>query len=305
VPAQIYRRLILTSVAVAALAGCGGGGSKSDEQPSIDAPFAYDASKPLELHTGQTTRVGGVEIRDITFKGSAGETVPAYLVVPPGRGPHPAVIYAHGSSGSRRDLLPSAVGVARRGAVTIALDMNYSSTRGRSSPVPKGIDGVKTATSNEIESVVEVRRAVDLLRSLPYVDKTRLGFVGWSAGARTGAILAGVEHRIKAFDLLAGGAAPVSFYLQRAPKDLRAELEAELIKTDPLRYVEHAAPSALLFQDGRHDEIVPRGALVRLAGAGSEPKELRFYDSGHVPATAAWNYSAKWLSRHLGLTSKA
>jgi len=305
VRSQIYRCLIIALAALAALTACGGGGSKSDKQSSLDAPFAYDASKALELHTGQTTRISGVEVRDISFKGSAGETVPAYLVLPPGQGPHPAVIYAHGSSGSRRDLLPSAVGVAKRGAVTIALDMNYSSTRGGSSPVPQGIDGVKTATSNEIESVVEVRRAVDLLRSLPYVDKTQLGFVGWSAGARTGAILAGVEHRIKALDLLAGGAAPVSFYLQRAPKDIRGALEAELIKTDPLRYVGHAAPSALLFQDGRHDEVVPRGALVRLAGAGSEPKELRFYDSGHVPATAAWNYSAKWLSQHLGLRSKA
>ena len=161
---------------------------------------------------------------------------------------------------------------------------------------------MKTATKNEIESVVEVRRAVDLLRSLPYVDKTRLGFVGWSSGARTGAVLAGVEHRIKAFDLLAGGAAPVSFYLQRAPKDIRGELEGQLIKTDPLRYISHAAPSALFFQDGRNDDVVPRGALVRLAGAGSEPKELRFYDSKHVPNSKAWADSRRWLDDHLGLT---
>jgi fermentation-respiration switch protein FrsA (DUF1100 family) len=125
--------------------------------------------------------------------------------------------------------------------------------------------------------------------------------VGWSAGARTGAILAGVEHRIKAYDLLAGGAAPVSFYLQRAPKAMRGDLKGLLTKTDPLRYVPHAAPSALLFQDGRHDEVVPHGALVKLAGAASDPKELRWYDSGHVPSTNAWKYSAQWLSRRLGL----
>jgi dienelactone hydrolase len=294
-------RLLILLASGVALAGCGGGGSK---QSGIDAPFAYDASKPLDLSTAQKTREGNVELRDISFKGAADEAVPAYLIVPPGKGRHPAVIYAHGSSGSRRDLVASAVGLGERGAVTISLEMNYSAERGSSS-LPKGIEGVRTATDNQIESVVEVRRAVDLLRSLPYVDKDRIGYVGWSAGARTGAILAGVDHRIRAFDLLAGGAAPVSTYLAQSPKDIRGELKDLLTKTDPLRYVPHAAPSALLFQDGRRDEVVPRSALTGLARAGSKPKELRWYDSGHVPSTKAWTYSAQWLSRHLGLTSKS
>jgi len=301
-PIETYRRLALLLVAAAALAGCGG--SEASKSSSLDAPFAYDASKPLDVRTSQKSREGGVELRDISFKAAGGGTVPAYLIVPRGRGRHPAVIYAHGSGGNRRDLLPSAVALAQRGAVAIALEMNYSATRGTAS-LPKGIQGVETATNNEIESVVEVRRAVDLLRSLPYVDKDRIGYVGWSAGARTGAILAGVDHRIRAFDLLAGGAAPVSTYLANSPKEMRGELKGLLGKTDPLRYVPHAAPSALLFQDGRRDEIVPRSALARLARAGSKPKEVRWYDSGHVPSDTAWTYSFQWLSRRLGLTHKA
>ncbi len=282
--------------AAGALAGCGGGGSSHQSS----APFAYDASKSLDLRINQTSRVSGVEVRDVSFKGAGGETVPAYLIVPPGKGRHPAAIYAHGSSGSRRDLLPSAVALAKQGAVAIALEMNYSATRGTST-LPKGIQGVETATDNEIESVVELRRAVDLLRSLPYVDKNRIGFVGWSVGARTGAILAGVDHRIRAFDLLSGGAVPVSAYLDNAPTDMRAELKDLLGKTDPLRYAAHAAPSTLLFQDGRHDEVVPRNALAGLARAGSKPKEVRWYDSGHVPNKKAWAYSLRWLADHLGL----
>ncbi len=303
-PYQIYRRLTFLLAAAAVLTGCGGGGSGRTQPTSLDAPFAYDASKPLDVRTKQKTRQGKLEVRDITFKSAGGETVPAYLIVPPGKGTHPGVIYAHGSGGSRRDLAPSAVALAQHGAVTIALDMNYSATRGATA-LPKGIQGVETAANNDVESVVEVRRAVDLLRSLPYVDKDRLGYVGWSAGARTGAIVAGIDHRIRAFDLLSGGAAPVGFYLVRAPKNMREKLKGLLTKTDPLRYAPHAAPSVLLFQDGRHDEIVPRGALVKLAGAGSSPKELRWYDSGHVPNATAWAYSNKWLSRHLGLTRKA
>jgi dienelactone hydrolase len=296
--------LIVMLVAVATLTGCGGGGSKSDKQTSLDAPFAYDSSKPLQVRTKQTTRERGLELRDISFKGAGGETVPAYLVLPRGKGRHPAAIYVHGSGGSRRDLLISAVGLAERGGVALALDMNYSAARAPRSP-PEGVDALEAATNNQIVSVVEVRRAVDVLRSLSFVDGDRIGYVGWSAGARIGAIVAGVDHRIEAFDLLSGGALPVSVYLADQPKDLRPKLEGFLTKTDPLRYAPHAAPSALLFQDGRKDEVVPRKALTGLARAGSKPKEVRWYDSGHVPSDKAWAYSLRWLSKNLDLTGKA
>jgi dienelactone hydrolase len=298
VPKQIYRRLALVLAAAGALTACSGG---ANSHSSSGATFAYDASTPLDLSTKRTSREAGVAIRDVSFKGAAGETIPAYLVVPRGKGRHPAVIYAHGSGGSRRDLLPSAVGLAERGAVALALDMRYSAARSRQS-LPQGIDGVRVATDNEMESVVEVRRAVDLLQSLPYVDKNKIGYVGWSAGARTGAIVAGVEHRIGFYDLLAGGALPVSSYAATAPKDNRAEVEDLLRKTDPLRFVALAAPSSLLFQDGRHDEVVPRKALVGLERSASKPKELRWYDSGHVPSQSAWKDSLTWLSERLGLT---
>ena len=295
---QIYPRLALILVAAGALTACGGGG---DSHSSSGATFAYDATRPLDLRVNRTSNEAGVDIRDVSFKGASGETIPAYLVVPRGKGRHPAVIYAHGSGGSRRDLLPSAVGVAERGAVALALDMRYSAARSRQA-LPQGIDGVKVATDNEIESVVEVRRAVDMLRSLPYVDKNKIGYVGWSAGARTGAITAGVEHRIRFYDLLAGGALPVSNYVAESPKESRAEVQDLLGKTDPLQFVARAAPSSLLFQDGRHDEVVPRKALVGLERSASRPKQLRWYDSGHVPSQSAWKDSLRWLSQHLGLT---
>jgi hypothetical protein len=111
-----------------------------------------------------------------------------------------------------------------------------------------------------------------------------------------------VEHRIKAFDLIAGGAAPVSEYVQYAPTDLQDELRALLEKTDPLHFVALAKPSELLFQDGREDRVVPEAALKELAAAGSEPKEVRWYDAGHVPTSKMWAESRSWLSDHLGLT---
>ena len=85
----MYLWSIIALAAVGALTGCGGGGSHSSGPTSLDAPFAYDASNALGLQTAQTTPVGGVEVRDVSFKGAAGETVPAYLIVPPGKGLSP------------------------------------------------------------------------------------------------------------------------------------------------------------------------------------------------------------------------
>jgi dienelactone hydrolase len=304
VPEQIYLRLMIVLATALALTACSSGGSKAKKPSSLEAPYAYDQSQPLDLSTKKTLRQGGVELRDVSFKGPHGEGVPAYLAVPTGKGPHPAVIYAHGSSGDRRDLLLYGILLAQKGGVAMALEMNYSAARTTTQP-PKGIRGAEAVARNQIEAVVEVRRAVDVLRSLDFVDKDRIGYVGWSAGARTGAILAGVDHRIRAFDLLAGGALPIGASLVGAPANVRPRLTVVLRKTDPLRYVAHAAPSALLFQDGRKDELVPQNALTGLAQAGSKPKELRWYDSGHVPNAAAWDYSFTWLSKQLGLTNTA
>ena len=52
------------------------------------------------------------------------------------------------------------------------------------------------------------------------------------------------------------------------------------------------------------DEVVPEAALRELAEAGSEPKEVRWYDAGHVPSEKMWADSRSWLSDHLGLTER-
>jgi poly(3-hydroxybutyrate) depolymerase len=292
---ETYRRTVLLLLAATLLAGCG-----SDEKSGLAEPFAYD-SKPLALESAKTTLgSNGVEVRDISFAGPSKTRLDAYLAIPSSSGKHPAVVYAHGAGGDRLELLSEATEMARTGAVTLTLEMIYAPSRAK--PLPPGMAGARENSRLEVEAVREVARAVDLLRSLPSVDGDRIGYVGWSAGARMGAIVSGVDHRIVAFDLIAGGGAPVSEYVRLAPADLRAELRAILDRTDSLRFVHDAAPSALLFQDGRRDEIVPETALRTLANAGSEPKEIRWYDSGHVPSAKAWSDSRTWLGDHLGLT---
>jgi dienelactone hydrolase len=293
---QIYRCAGLFLL-VALVAGCGGG-----EKSSVPSQFSYDDSKPLEPQIRPSSfSTNEVRVDDVSFSGPGDTFLNAYLLTPSGsEDRHPAVIYAHGAGGDRQELLDEALQMANKGAVTLALDMIYSTERAK--PLPEGIAGARENGRLEEECVQEIRRAVDLLQSLDSVDEDEIGYVGWSQGARMGALTSGVEHRIKAFDLIAGGAAPVSEYVKYAPPDLQDELRAVLEKTDPLHFVALAEPSELLFQDGREDEVVPEAALKELADAGSEPKEVRWYDAGHVPSPKMWAESRSWLSEHLGLT---
>ena len=292
---QIYRCAGLLLL-VALVAACGG------EKSDTPSQFSYDDSRALDVQDKPTSfSTDDVRVDDISFTGPGNTPLNAYVLMPSrSTGRHPAVIYAHGAGGDRQELLDEALKMAQKGAVTLTLDMIYSPSRQK--PLPEGIAGARANSKLEQEAVKEVRRAVDYLQSRDDVDDDKIGYVGWSAGARMGALISGVEHRIKAFDLIAGGAAPVSAYVQNAPVDLQDELRTILESTDPIHFVALAKPSELLFQDGKQDEIVPEEALKQLAGAGSEPKEVRWYDSGHVPNTNMWEDSRSWLAERLEIS---
>ena len=147
--------------------------------------------------------------------------------------------------------------------------------------------------------MVDLRRAVDVLRSRPEVDPARLGYLGFSAGARSGAILSGVEPRIGSFVLISGGADPVSAYVRGAGPALREQIVPLLRQVDPLRWIGKARPGTIFFQDGKRDEIVPRNALVALIRAAPKPQRVRWYDTGHSPNGREQTDAVAWLSGRL------
>jgi predicted esterase len=283
--------LLLTLVALL-LAGCGGSESESQRDP-----FTYDASVPLRAaDDGRVNRDYPVAVRDVSFAVPGGRAQ-ALLAVPPGGRRLPAVVYLHGSGGDRSDLIVPATWLAARGAVTLALTAPSASVDGTRAV---GLEGLRRDRDLAVADVVAVRRALDLLAARPDVDADRLGFVGYSAGARAGAILAGVEPRLDALVLMSAGASPVSEYVEAGPDGLEDEIEALLTEIDPLRYVAREGGRRLLLQDGRRDEVVPREALEELADAASGA-EVRWYDAGHALNDAAYREQLDWLTRELAI----
>jgi dienelactone hydrolase len=208
-------------------------------------------------------------------------------------------VYVHGSGGDRVDLLGPATWLAARGAVALAITApsSVATTPGDLGPLPE----LRRQRELTVRDVVAVRRAVDLLSTLPGVERGRFGFVGWSAGARTGALLAGVERRIDAFVLMSGGATPVSAYAARAPSELRGDVSRILGQIDPIRLLRRARPESLLLQNGRRDEIVPPSALAALARAAPAGASVRWYPAGHALDAVAFRDQLAWLARKLEL----
>ena len=281
-------------------AGCGGGKAVATH-PSL---FGYDRSAPLGFRDrGPVNHGYPIQVRDVSYASPRGGRVSAFLVVPPGKGPFPAVLYLHGSGEDRTRLVVPAAWLAARGAVGLAIDSAFVKASGPAPADPvKRLERERDLTA---QTVVDLRRGVDLLASLPQVDATRIGFVGYSGGAKLGAILAGVEPRIRAFDLMSGGSAALKAFVAAAPRSLRAPVRRVLGEVDPLRYVRRARPAALFFQDGLDDTVVPHAQLAALAAAGSKPKRIRWYRAGHSLDAQAFRDQLAWLSRELGIRGPA
>lgn len=288
-------RARLTLLAVLFLAGCGG--SDSESEPTRD-PYAYDSAEPIALQdNGLANSDYPIKIRDISFDGGK-ERVPAFLLMPPGKGPYPAVIYLHGQGGDRLEMLYTASWLAGRRAIALTVESPYSPNR--NVELGPGVEGLRKERDRTVHGVLELRRAVDLLQSLPEVDDEHIGFVGYSAGARTGAILAGVERRIDGFVLMSGGEDTVDEFMTLVSKEDQAAVRPLLEDTDGLTYIGRASPSKLFFQVGRRDRVVPKEALETLIRAGSEPKRVAWYQAGHSLAVPkAQRDQLDWLTEVL------
>jgi dienelactone hydrolase len=291
---------LISALAALLLLASGCAGSDKQAQPPATGLYAYDASAPLRFEDrGRVNRDYPIAIRDVSYAARGGRVI-AFLALPPRAGRMPAVVYLHGSGGDRSQLLVPATWLAARRAVTLALTAPSSTAQ-----APQGLSGLaalRWQREIQVRDIIAARRAVDLLRSRPEVDAARIGFVGWSAGAKTGAILAGVDRRVSAFVLMSGGALPVSEYAERAPAGIRPDVTRILGQADPLRFVGAARPETLLFQNGRHDEVVPKRALEALAGAAPDGADVRWYEARHALDAAAYRDHLAWLSTKLGIS---
>jgi len=252
----------------------------------------------------QVDRRGEVEVRTLYFTGRApSERVTGFLVVPPGPGPHPAVLYVHWlgtpATTNKSEFLNEAVGLANFGVVSLLVDAMWSAPGWFS----KQLYQDDFAASQR--QVVELRRAMDVLLAQPGVDPKRLALVGHDFGAMYGVLAGAADLRPRAYVLMAAAPTFTEWYLLRKEKPAdEAAYRKQMEVLDLTRWIGRLPPASVLLQFAQKDQFVPRPRAQALIDAAKDPKLARFYATDHgMGAADGVNERFRWLSRELGLPS--
>lgn len=267
--------------------------------------FDYDAESALVITEESVQPEDGYTVHKISYPSPKTGDVPAYLVIPDGEGPFAGIILMHGSSGSRQTMLPLAEDLVHTGAVVLTISAPSARILGRD-----WITFTPGDRDEQIQLMVDLRRGVDLLIQHEKVDPSRIGYIGYSYGAAMGGLLAGIEPRIKAYGLMVGDGGLVNHFMEdgepyggfeRIDPAAREHWLGAMEPIEPIHYVSHAAPSALFFQNARYDRSVTEADALAYQAAGSQPKQVQWYDSGHGLPPQAYNDMVAWLAEQIGI----
>ncbi len=120
------------------------------------------------------TNGGTVTVKDLRWETPSGKLMSALLFVPSNatvKTPAPAIVASHGWYNNREMQDMNFVEYARRGYVVMSIDMY-------------GHGNSDVLTGSPATRATGMTDAVELMASLPYVDKTKIGVTGHSNGAR-------------------------------------------------------------------------------------------------------------------------
>lgn len=253
--------------------------------------FDYDRTAPLGMKEIGVERRGSVSVHDITYVSPKGGVVPAYLVVPKGKGPFAAVVWGHwywenSPMRNRRQFLDEALALAQADAVSLLTDGPIA----RPGHVQNNDPLNEQEPTDLVHQVVDMRRGVDLLLARKDVDPNRIAYVGHSYNAVVGAILSGVDRRFKTFVLMAATMSDeISMktpeyrqYRQKVGPEKFDAFVAKYAWIDQGKYVSHAAPAVVFLQYATQEKFITPERAREYAAVVSEPKKFKLYDAPHA-----------------------
>jgi len=253
--------------------------------------FDYDQKAPLDIQVSSVTNRGSIAIHDISYASPKGGRVPAYLVVPEGKSPFAAVIWGHWyQDGSpfrnRKEFLDEAVVLASSGVVSLLTDGPIARPGYVQDPDPLA----ESEINYRIQQILDFRRGADLLLARGDIDPARLAYVGHSYDATTGAFLAGIDKRFKAFVLMGGSLSDQVDNKSKELQEFRQQVGPERFDAffvkyswlDEGKYISHAAPANVFLQYATKEAFLTPERVKEYYPIVSEPKSLKFYDAPHA-----------------------
>jgi uncharacterized protein len=298
------RRTVLL-LCVLVLAGCGG--KEGTREPTAAPPptvpaefldlYEYDSSAPFDVQKEKSEEKDGATVHTISYAGPA-DRITAFLVVPLGDGPFPAVLFMPGAPGARYTFFTESIELAKRGIASLSPDPPYARP-----PIKDVVAFTPSDKDGIVQEVVEMRRAIDLLVSREEIDPSRLGYVGFSWGGSLGANFAAVERRVGSFVLMSA--------IPRLSADMRQlgeergangdlnRYEEAMKPVDAVNYLPYVAPNALFLQFGEEDTRPSPADGREVEISASTPKKAQWYDGGHELNAQARTERENWLAQRL------
>ncbi len=283
------RQAFLPLAAVAVLA-CGGQAVPPATTPR--APVGVQEHAPA-------TKASGGTIHDVTYD-SNGRTVNAYLLVPDGKGPFAAVVFAHWYTGrngaDRHEFLDEATGLLKLGVVSLLPQGQFPWKED-----PSGVEHDQAAIDAQ---VADFKAGIDVLLEQPGVDAARLAFVGHDYGAMHGALLMARDARIKGAVLMAADPIWVTWFAnfwQFLGTDAeKAAYASRMVAYDPVSVLP-TSKASFLIQFGSSAVYISRPEADRFVAAVPGDKSVKFYSAGHELNALAMADRLTWLRSLLKL----
>ena len=220
--------------------------------------------------------------------------VPAILLLPDAPRPVSAALLLHGYT-SRKETMSDGIGRALLavGVASLALDLPMHGERPGAGGGRSGFQPLELMRNWKL-ALAECGIGLRYLAARPEIDRDRLAIVGYSLGSFLGVTVAARDRAVRAVVLAAGG-------------DLPTEMPfAGMIRAviDPVAAVRALDGTPLLMMHGKRDRTVTPGQARRLFDAAREPKEIRWWDSGHHLPAAAIAEGAAWLADQLSVLGR-
>ena len=280
------------------------------QENSPSHAFDYDSKAPLNLQEAGVEHRGNVAIHDISYESPKGGRVPAYLVVPEGKGPFAAVLWGHwywqnSEFFNRKEFLDEAVALAHSGVVSLL----PTGPGARVGHVQDKDPLSEQQIAELVQAIIDMRRGADLLLARKDVDRARLGYVGHSYDATVGGFLSGIDKRFKAFVLMAGGLSDEVDMKTEEFQQFRQKIGPEKVDaftakyawTDAGKYVSHAAPATVFLQYATQEKFLTADRARQYAAGVSEPKQFKLYDAPHALNAEARHDRIAFLTDQLKL----
>lgn len=226
----------------------------------------------------------------------------AELYSPQHKESHAAILYIHWYEPESRDsnrsqFIEEAKEMAHSGATSLLVETMWSDP-----------DFFLKRTQaedmqNSIEEVVNTRRAMDLLLSEPNIDPSRFALVGHDFGGMYAVLAGSVDPRPTHYVVMAATPRFPDWFLYGPKMDgePREAFIRQFSELDPISHVPNLSPAPVFFQFGTDDPHVPKERAEQFFNAARQPKEMKWYGSGHGLSAEATSDRILWLKDKLNL----